>query len=115
MQQFISTVLGTGKNSNINHTESQIYTWALGQIRNNYQKLSKGSVINVLIYVQMRPCAYAAYSCQRDIPLWAKALQAAAPPGVIVRLWVWYQPGFDKDNPFGNLIVSPGQVAPFKY
>jgi len=105
-------VFGTGQDNNTNHAEKQIFYWARSQIATMYQDLPKGTVINVLIYVQLKPCQA---WCQGEIKQWAQELQDAAPSGVIVRLWVWYQPGFDVDHPLDNPVESPSQIAPFIY
>ncbi len=109
-QDTSGIVNGFGQSSNSMHVESQLYRWAKGQIQNQYQNLPKGSVINVLIYTQQIPCAK---FCQQDIPNWVRMLQSFAPKGVIVNLYVWFQPGFNKNAPLDNPVILPGDVEPY--
>jgi len=101
-------VPGFGRNNNLFHAERQIYSWAMNLIKTKYQNVAPGTTINIMIYVQEIPCTK---FCQKDIPIWARELQAAAPPGVKVNLYVWYQPSFDVDNPLANPITSPRDIA----
>ncbi len=102
-------VYGFGEDTNANHAEKQIFDWVKRMILTQYQNLAPGTTINVMIYVQKIPCPL----CGNDIPQWAKDLQAAAPPGVKVNLYVWYQPKFTSRNPLANPITSPNDIARF--
>lgn len=69
---------------NDTHSETMLKGWALYIIRKNLQSLPSGSVINILIFTQVKVCP----DCRRDIQTWAKQLQQAASTGVVVNLYI---------------------------
>lgn len=91
---------------NDTHSENMLKGWALYTIRKSLQQLPAGSVINLLIFTQVKVCP----DCRRDIQTWAKQLQQAAPAGVSVNLSIWQQTNFDIDHPDQTPVRSPDEV-----
>lgn len=91
---------------NDTHSETKLKGWALATIRKNLQNLPAGSVINVLIFTQVKVCP----DCRRNIQQWATQLQQAAPPGITVFLFIWQQTNFAIDHPDQTPVNSPNDV-----
>lgn len=91
---------------NDTHSETTLKGWAIYTIRKSLQNLPAGSVINLLIFTQVKVCP----DCRRDIQTWAKQLQQVAPTGVIVNVAIWQQTNFDIDHPEQTPVESPNGV-----
>ncbi len=90
------------------HSEAKLKGWALATLRSKLQHLPTGSVINILIFTQVKVCP----DCRGELQAWATQLQQVAPSGVTIFLYIWQQTDFDIDHPDHTPVTSLSQIEP---
>ena len=93
---------------NDTHSEAKLKGWALATIRRSLQSLPSGSIINVLIFTQVKTCP----ECRKAVPTWVQQLRQVAPSGVRVNLYIWQQTNFNIDHPDQTPVRSSSDVEP---